>query len=182
MSTLHVEMIPEPLPPDSGELQAAAERLEQAQHTGNVTDIRAAQDAYAAAQESGKSWLARIDGVTFPVVGYVASNDEETGEMILSLMLAPTSMSIADAPAAAGTPASAALAETKAQVRTWGDPGLPDPRASIPGWAPVSTSVTSLNSGHLGAFVEQPIGRQVAVHGEQSMRLGTLRGGPEVDA
>lgn len=73
-------------------------------------------------------YLARINGVEFPIVD--AAFQTEGGKPLLSLVLAPDSLSI-------GESSIAAPPQPKpSAVSSWGDGSVPDPRASIPGWQP----------------------------------------------
>jgi hypothetical protein len=85
----------------------------------------------------------RIDGSAFPVLGFAVEPDPKTGAPMLSLALAPDSLSIGEPPAPGASAAPGVPA-----VRHWGDGSQPDPRESIPGWTP-------------------DLGQQVAGHAEQ---------------
>lgn len=83
----------------------------------------------------------RIGSAEFRVVDYAVQTDG--GIPVLSLVVAPDSLSIGEAPAVSSPPAAGP------QISSWSSKGKPDPRESIPGWQPES------------------LGEQVAGHAER---------------
>lgn len=82
--------------------------------------------------DDGVRYSARVNGAEFPVQAFSVEPDEQ-GRVFVSLVVEASAVQV-------GAPAEAKpqqLAETKPpRVSTWGDPSLPDPRESLPGWDP----------------------------------------------
>jgi hypothetical protein len=74
-------------------------------------------------------WQVTIDGATFPVDGYAV--EPESGRVLVSLVVAADEVSVRRSPASTSAPA---VPDQKTNLRVWGDPDLPDPRANMPGW------------------------------------------------
>lgn len=72
---------------------------------------------------------ANIDGTDIPIAGYTIEQCENGPA--LNLVLLPDSLSIGEQPAST---LAAPAVEQKPNLRTWGDPTIPDPRANMPGW------------------------------------------------
>jgi hypothetical protein len=134
-SHLRVAIVPRNVPVSSREATQAAVDLGQALQDlsaatagGSAIDIARAEDAYRAAEGTHKSdtrqdgYLARINGGEFPLIDFAVQYDAESGAPMLSLILAPDSLSIGEA-ATGPTPPSAPAAF---KVSTWGGGFQPD--------------------------------------------------------
>lgn len=83
------------------------------------------------------AYQARINGAAFPVETFGVEPGED-GRVLVSLVVAVSSLQIGEP----DTDAMPATDEDNLSRSTWGDPGVPDPRETIPGWSrPVSADV-----------------------------------------
>lgn len=156
-SHLRVEIVPRIVPLGEDEkarreaaVTAALQSLNLERMSGSIPAISATQDAYSAAQADlavdaiQDGYLVRLGGAEIPAVAYDLQV-ADSGAPLVSLVLAPDSLSIGEPPASAPP-----LPQPQpAAVSHWGDGSVPDPRASIPGWLP------------------EKLGNQVAGHAER---------------
>jgi hypothetical protein len=172
-SHLRVEIVPRTKPVTEEKkaqllkaLNFSAASLQEANTSGNWLDIQQAEVDYSKAQGAyaveveQEGYLARVNGAELPLTDFAVQYDPESGAPMLSLILAPDSLSIGEPPTA--TPPAPA-----AKVSSWGDASQPDPRESIPGWQPEKLSVQV--AGHAEA-------RETRAQGLDRMRsLGFAR-------
>lgn len=155
-SHLHVEIVPRSKPITEEKrvqlldaLNHSAFALQDAKASGNRIGVQQAEIDYTNAQGAFASefepdgWAAHIGEQSFPIVDFAVQYDPEFRAPMLSLVLAPDSLSIGEPPA---TPPQR---PGKPSVSSWGDGKQPDPRESIPGWQ------------------SESLGEQVASHAEQ---------------
>lgn len=81
--------------------------------------------------EEDQPAMATIGAESFPVAGY-AIEPGDGGEVMVSLVFAPTSVAV-------GNPPVAPPVKTAAPVQVWGSPG-PDPRIGLAGFGPGGAS------------------------------------------
>lgn len=89
---------------------------------------------------SAQSWQVSINGgAAVPLADFAISPPEGESRALVSLVVPADAVSVGRSPASAPAPAS----EQARPLRTWGDPTIPDPRASIPGWPGLGEQVAN---------------------------------------
>lgn len=83
-----------------------------------------------------QGWKARIAGAEFPVVTFSVEPGGDGGSALVSLLIPADSVQVGDPSTGAAAPQVPAAVEEKPSLQVWGAPCGPDPRESIPGWAP----------------------------------------------
>lgn len=84
--------------------------------------------------EPTDSWLARINGVTVPVLAYGLEQPETGARPMVSLVLAADSVRVGDPSIGEVIAKVRPAAPEPKTLSTWGASGRPDPREGIPGW------------------------------------------------
>jgi hypothetical protein len=109
--------------------------------------------------------LVKIGDATFPVADFAVQVADD-GTPMLSLALAPDSVSI-------GVPPAPAPAAPRAS--SWGDGSHPDPRAGIPGWEPPLGAQVANQAERVALRSWEPsLGQEWASAFKRLVRLGNV--------
>jgi hypothetical protein len=102
-----------------------------------------------------QGWQARIGETVFPVVTFSVEPAAEGGHALVSLLIPADSVQVGDPSTGTTPPQARPAVEETPTVHVWGAAGKPDPRESIPGWKPESS--TSWVSGTDAPYGGQPV-------------------------
>jgi len=97
-------------------------------------------------------------GPEVELLTWTSDCDEETGQPLLTLMLAPDTFNVGDK--VKGPEPKPTSDRTQAPVRVWGDPQQQDPRAHIPGWVESLGAQVAANAGSVEAVVAHALREQ----------------------
>lgn len=129
--------------------ETVAAREDVARQLTELGHIDAADGTVSTTVTAG--WQAAVNGTAMPLTAFSVEPGED-GRVLVGLVVAADEVSVRRSPtlppASGGTPE-----KPKNQRATWGQPGVPDPRASILGWMPESSS-TSVGNTPLIVFGE----------------------------
>ena len=154
--SVKIEIVPRTVTPDPDPLDVASAKLDiqNARRAGDADAIRAAQLAYVDVLdvEPAVQWFAVVNGTEVPLAAFDVQPPAEGSRQALVSLLVPVDHVHVGPPVTEPVSAPVVRAESEPKVSTWGDPSVPDPRESIPGWS-------------------KPDPAQAAEGGEQSMTV-----------
>jgi hypothetical protein len=144
---VRVELIPRMVPVDE---VTQAERAETVQHLAKLGQIDPSQGQIADQMQDG--WLARINGVEFPVSDYGVGPIEGSTQALVSLLVPADSLQVGEPSTAVQEPQVRPAVPEPKRASSWGAPG-PDPREGIPGWPPTLGEQVAENAAKTSAVV-----------------------------
>lgn len=126
---IHVDLVPRTIPADD---QTLAERLDIAERLGELGYLDPADGHINTGMIR---WHARIGSVDIPLDSVTV--DLDNGTPTIGMIFQADTVTIGEA-----APAPEAKPE-QPPLTPWGAPGVPDPRAGIPGWTPEAAQEVS---------------------------------------
>lgn len=165
---VRVELIPRMVPVDG---DVYAERAETVQRMADLGQIDPSTGAIPDLMQDG--WLARINGVEFPVVTYGVEPAEQGVKALVSLLVPADSLQVGGPSTAVQEPQVRPAAPPRNErASSWGAPG-PDPREGIPGWTPPTNTSTSVT-------FDSPLTATSSAHAAQVLLQRRFDGGAAV--